>query len=60
MKWKILNILGNMEKCYRLLKHFVLDLGFTNAIYLFKVKKCLKCLCATFLMTKASNKLKPL
>ena len=47
-----------MEKCYRLLKHFVLDLGFTTAIYLFKVKKSLKCLYATFLMSKASNKLK--
>ena len=48
-----------MEKCYRLLKHFVLDLAFTKAIYLFKVEKCLKCLCAKFLMSKTSNKLKP-
>ena len=45
-----------MEKCYRLLQHLVL--GFTKAIYLFKVKKCLKCLCAKFLMWKTSSKLK--
>ena len=43
-----------------LLKHFVLDLGFTAATYLFKVKKCLKFLCASILMSKASNKLKAL